>query len=82
MYHKESEMCFTMAHKLNSTVFDAINIQRSSVRIATSVFSDSTVPAMEYNSRTHPALTGTFCFLKLVTEMWKIINVKTFKIEY
>ena len=75
-------MCLRMAHKLNSTVFDPTNIQRSSARMATSVFSDSTVHAMEYYSRTHPAWTGTFCFLKLVTEMWKIINVKTSKIGH
>ena len=73
MYDKESEMCLRMAHKLNSTVFDPTNIQRSSARMATSVFSDSTVHAKEYYSRTHLAWTGTFCFLKLVTEMWKII---------
>ena len=66
-----------MAHKLNSTCFNPSAIQRTSAKLAFSVFHESTVHAMEYYAtHGHESWSGTARFLRYVHTLITIINVK------
>ena len=78
LYQIESASHIRMAHKLNKIVLDPTNIQRSSAKLALAVFHESTVSALEYFVYIQgKPWEDTLNFVKLITNLWKILNVKS-----
>src|SRR6218665_1563814 len=67
------------AYKLNPSVLEPKNIEKTSVLLAVSVFCESTRDALKYYS-TEEGLSGwasTADFLTMVMKLWNVMNVKT-----
>lgn len=77
MYNLESEMSLRKAHKLTSVVFNPTNIQRTSAKLAFSLFHESTVAALRYYSIDHPHWQGTCDFLSYIADLVKILNIRS-----
>ena len=67
-----------MAHKLSTSSLSPSNIQRSSAKLALSVFHDSTFAALQYYS-THEKKpwSDTAIFIDMINRLWKLVNVKS-----
>ena len=77
LYSLESNQHLKIAHKLTSRCLEPTSIQRSSAKLAFSVFHESTVNAIEYfSTHGHSDWTGTAQFLRLIRNLLNIINVK------
>lgn len=80
LYNMESAMSLKKAHKLNAACLYPKSIEKTSVKLATSVISESTRDALKYYS-THDAnvasWSGTADFLSLIIKLWNVMNVKT-----
>ena len=77
------ELCkpLRMAHKLRYACLYPTNIQRCNVSLCLSVFDDSTVNALLYYVQEHnKPWYGTYLFVKIFTQLWKVLNVKNCKI--
>jgi hypothetical protein len=78
LFELEKGQPIKMAFKLSPTVIKPSNIQRCSVRLASALFSESTINAFQfYVNHDHQNWNGTCRFLKLIHDLWRIINVKT-----
>src|SRR6218665_3515426 len=78
-YNKEAAMALKTAYKLNSSVLEPKNIEKTSVRLAVSVFCESTRDALKSYS-TEEGLSGwasTADFLTMVMKLRNVMNVKT-----
>lgn len=79
LHNMESTMILKMAHRLNPATLQPKSIEKTSVKLATAVISESTRDALafyaEHEGKT--AWTGTADFLSLAIKMWNIMNVKT-----
>ena len=79
LYNMESSMSLKKAHRLNIACLYPKSIEKTSVKLATSVLSESTRDALRYYA-THddkPTWSGTADFLSLVIKVWNVMNVKT-----
>ncbi len=73
----ESGRSLRMAHKLSPACFNPSAIQRTSAKLAFSIFHESTVNAMEYYSKNgYESWVGTARFLRYIHTLLSIINVK------
>jgi hypothetical protein len=78
LYEIESSMSLRMAHKLTPSCLQPTNVQRTSVKLCMAIFHDSTVYALKYYSENgHPEFTDTYIFIKYISELVKILNVRT-----
>ena len=78
LYDFECSMSIRMAHKLNNTVLHPSNIQRTSAKLCFALFCDSTVAALEFHSNhDHPEWEQTAKFLRYVTDLVKMLNIRT-----
>ena len=78
LYHLESSMAVRMAHKLTKTVLAPTNIQRTSAKMAFSLFCDSTVAAVKYYSdNNYPEWKDTHSFLSYISNLIKMINIRS-----
>ena len=77
LYDMELGKPMKMAHRLNDKVLSPSALERTNVRLADSLFHDSTINALEFYLVQHPEFSGTIQFLKIIRHWWNIINVKT-----
>jgi len=78
LFKMESGKSIKMAHKLKEVVLHPVAIEKTNVRLADSLFHESTIAALDYYaSHGHPEFTPTARFLKIVRKFWNIVNVKT-----
>ena len=61
-----------IAHKLSETVLNPKTIEKVNVKLALSVFDESTIAALN-----HYGFSETAAVLKLFTKFWFILNVST-----
>jgi hypothetical protein len=78
LYALELPLQLRIAHKLTSTLLNPSNIQRSSARFATSLFHESTISGLQYYiDNDKKQWNGTLYFIRLITNLWSIVNVKS-----
>lgn len=83
LYEIEEKKALRMAHKLNKITIAPTGMQRTSAKLAMSVFHDSTIAALEFYSQNgHPEFLDTFNFIKLISDLIKIVNVKSAFVGY
>lgn len=80
LYNHESSAALKKAHKLSPSVLQPKSIEKTSVKLATAVFCESTRDALQYYA-THCSdkaeWAGTASFISVVLKLWNIMNVKT-----
>ena len=79
LYNLESVMSLKKAHRLSPAALQPKSIEKTSVKLATSVFCESTRDALQfYASNEHkPEWNGTADFISLVVKLWNVMNVKS-----
>jgi len=78
LYRMESTMSLKKAHRLTPAALNPRNIEKTSVKLAVSVFSESTRDALQfYANQGHSEWLSTAEFLSLVIKLWNVLNVKT-----
>jgi len=78
LYDHENKKPVKIAHKLNKTVLNPNNLQKTSVKLAASVFHESTIEALNfYSDSINPEWKNTSRFLNKIKYMWEMINVRT-----
>ena len=79
LYRREKSLGLRMAHKINERVLNPTSVNRTSVKLAASVFHASIINALKYFA-THmekPEWKNSAEFIELFHNLWKIVNVKT-----
>ena len=77
LYKKEIGMPLKIAHKLNPKVLNPFALEKTSVKLSLAVFDDTTSSALDFYSNTIDSWKETSAFIKYITSLWKILNVKT-----
>ena len=78
LYDIEKNIQLRMAHRLFPAVLSPTSIQRASCKLSCALFHESTAAALEfYVSKGKTEWTGTAKFIRYISDLWKIINVKT-----
>jgi len=79
LYNLESVMSLKKAHRLTPAALQPKNIEKTSVKLATKVFSESTRDALQFyaTNENRPAWNGTADFISLIVKMWNVMNVKS-----
>ena len=72
VYNNECHKPLRIAHKLSETVLNPKTIEKVNVKLALSVFDESTIAALN-----HYGFSETAAVLKLFTKFWFILNVST-----
>lgn len=80
LFISERQMGLRMAHKLSERVLHPSNINRTSVKLASSVFHETTFTALKYHAsdddeKKHWSESATF--IEMIHTLWSIINVKS-----
>jgi hypothetical protein len=75
----ESNMSLKKAHRLTPSALEPKSIEKTSVKLATSVFSESTRDALEFYAANEGKTdwSGTAAFISLVLKLWNVMNVKS-----
>ena len=78
LYELESTMPLKKAYSLTQSTLDPKSIEKTSTKLALSVFCESTRDALHFYS-THECKDwkGTADFVSVVVKLWKVLNVKT-----
>ena len=71
LYCDEMHEPLKMAYKLNETVIRPHTIEKTSVKLASAVFDESTIAALR-----HFGYFETASFLSLIRKVWSILNVR------
>ena len=79
LYNTESTMSLKKAHRLTPAALNPRSIEKTSVKLAVSVFCESTRDALQFyaSHEDRPEWGSTAEFLSLVIKLWNILNVKT-----
>ena len=78
LYNKESSMALKKAHRLTPSSLQPKSIEKTSVKLAVAVFSESTRDALQfYAIHGQSAWSSTADFISLILKLWNIMNVKT-----
>ena len=79
LYNYEATMPLKKAHRLSAAALDPKNIEKVSVKLATSVFSESTRDALTFYATHENKSTwgGTADFITLILKLWNVMNVKS-----
>lgn len=79
LYGIESTMSLKKAHRLTPAALNPRNIEKTSVKLAVSVFSESTRDALQFyaNHQGYSEWLSTAEFLSLVIKLCNVLNVKT-----
>ena len=77
LYHMECSKPLRMAHKLNEKCINPTSIQKTSTKLALSVFHESTSRALRnYSPVTNESWNDTAEFIELMIKLWSIVNVR------
>ena len=84
LYEKDSLLHIRMAHKLSPYVLNPSNIQRQSAKLFVGLFHESTAATFQYYVEREgmSEWEGTYIFVRLMSNLWKIINVKNSTFGY
>ena len=79
LHDLEATMPLKKAHRLTVSALHPKSVEKTSVQLAVSVFSESTRDALEFYSAKEGRTTwkGTAAFLSLIIKLWNVLNVKT-----
>ena len=79
LFQMESTMSLKKAHRLTPSTLHPRSIEKTSVKLAVSVFCESTRDALQYYAAHdgRPAWAATANFITLLLKLWNILNVKT-----
>ena len=78
LYSIETGTTLRMAHKLTGTVMNPTSIQRASAKMVWALLDDSTITAFKYYiEHCGKPWMGTLRFVELVSNLGKIVNVKS-----
>jgi len=79
LYHIESSAALKKAHKLTPSVLNPRSIEKTSVKLATCVFAESTRDSLRFYSAhdDKPEWIGTADFITVVLKLWNVMNVKS-----
>jgi len=79
LYNMESTMALKKAHRLSPAALQPKNIEKTSVRLATAVFLESTRDALQFyaDNEGKDDWLGTSLFISLVVKLWNVMNVKS-----
>ena len=77
LFEQEIHKPVKMAHKLTRATIQPRSIEKVSVRLAASVFHESTLAALEVHSALKDIASGTAFFIRLIMKLWNILNVRT-----
>ena len=79
LYNYEAVSALKKAHKLTPSVLNPRSIEKTSVELATSLFSESTRDALRFYSihNDEPEWNGTADFITVVLKLWNVMNVKS-----
>ena len=67
-----------IAHRLTEKVFHPTSIEKTNVKLADTVFHESTINALQYfGENGYPEFLQTANFMRAGRKMWNITNVKT-----
>ena len=79
LYNKESSMALKKAHKLSTATLGPKSIEKTSVKLAVSVFCESTRNALQFYAENegHASWSSTADFITLILKLWNVLNVKT-----
>jgi hypothetical protein len=80
LFNHEAASALKKAHKLSPSVLQPKIIDKTSVKLATAMFCESTHDALQYYA-THCSdkadWIGTVDFISFVCKLWNVLNVKT-----
>ena len=79
LYNLESTMSLKKAHRLTPAALQPKSIEKTSVKLATSVFSESTRDALQFyaSNENKQEWNGTADFISLIIKLWNVMNVKS-----
>ena len=79
LYNFELTMSLRKAHKIGLSTLDPKSIEKTSTKLAVSVFCESTRDALEFYAEHEgkQAWTGTAQFISLILKLWNVMNVKS-----
>ena len=79
LHELESTMALKKAHTLTVSALHPKSVEKTSVKLATAVFSESTRDAMKFycNNEGKTSWRGTVDFLSLIIKLWNVLNVKS-----
>jgi hypothetical protein len=79
LHSLEAPMALRKAHKLSPAVLDPKSIEKTSVKLAVSVFCESTRDALNFYAANEgkSAWRGTADLISLILKLWNVMNVKT-----
>jgi len=79
LHTMESGMLLKKAHRLTPATIKPKSIEKTSVKLATSVFSESTCDALRFyaDNEDKAEWTSTADFLSFVIKLWNVMNVKS-----
>jgi hypothetical protein len=84
LYNLEATSSLKKAHRLTPAMLDPNSIEKTSVKLAISVFCESTRVALRFYSSnesetagTSPKWSGTADFITLILKLWNVMNVKS-----
>lgn len=78
LYNMECSKPLRMAHKLHEKCINPSSIQKTSTKLASSVFHESTSRALRhYSPMTNELWNDTAEFIELMIKLWSIVNVRS-----
>ena len=79
LFNMESTLSLKKAHKITPASLNPRNIEKTSVKLAVSIFCESTRDALQFyaDHQDHPQWKTTADFISLVIKLWNVLNVKT-----
>jgi len=78
LYNMEATMSLKKAHRLSPATLDPKSIEKTSVKLATAVFCESTRDALQfYATNEGKDWSGTANFISMILKLWNVLNVKT-----
>ena len=79
LFEMESTMSLKKAHRLTPATLQPRSIEKTSVKLAVSVFCESTRDAVQYYAAHdgRPTWATTADFITLLLKLWNVLNVKT-----
>jgi len=79
LYNKEATMSLKKAHRLTPATLQPKSIEKTSVKLAVSVFCESTRDALRFyaENEAESSWSGTADFVTVILKLWNVLNVKT-----
>ena len=78
LYNLEMGLPVKYAHKLSDKVLNPLALEKTNVGLAVSIFTESTINGCSYYSKTGlPCFDDTAEFLKIITNWWDVMNLKS-----